>query len=160
MAAPIQRIIDWSILKSSGNLVGTIASPFYQYSGADGGWTWACDVDIGKEEVLRNVPVATNNRDILYATQGMPVNLTRQGNNKYAITGLSKKTIGNMTIFEVTFSDDSLVITVSEPVVTGFSIRPLTYEELDTYGDYGTIPYGARGRFNADGSLDYIIRSY
>jgi hypothetical protein len=154
----IQRIIDWSILKTTGSMTGVIASPFYQYSGADGGWTWACDVDIGQEEVLRNVPVATNNRDILYATQGMPVVLTRQGNNRLAITGLSKKLIGNMTIFEVTFDDD--LISVADPVEQGYHIRLLTYEELDTYGGYGVVPYGAKGRFLADGSLDYIIRSY
>lgn len=158
MATPIQRIVDWSILKSSGTMTGVIASPFYQYSGADGNWTWACDVDIGQEEVLRNVPVATNNRDILYATQGMPVTLARQGNNRLAITGLSKKVMGTMTIIEVTFDDDTIV--VSEPTEYGYHIRPLTYEELMIYGEYGVIPYGAKGRFNADGTLDYIIRSY
>jgi hypothetical protein len=70
--------------------LGNIASPFYQLFDSAGNWVWACDVDIGAEEVLRGVPVASNNREIIYAEQGRAVTLARMNHGKWVITGLAK----------------------------------------------------------------------
>ena len=58
----LREIIDWRIAEADGNLFGTIASDFYQFYDTQGQWVWACDVDIGQDQPLRNVPVANNGR--------------------------------------------------------------------------------------------------
>jgi len=157
----LRKIIDWQIAAADGQLFGTIASPFYQYYDIAGQWTWACDVDIGKDEVLRNVPVATSSREIIYAQEGMPVALNQMGPNKYAITGLSKKVQSTTHIIYVSFDDafGRIVNTVTK----GFIYRPVTYGELGTllhgFG-YGSLPYGARGKFDMQGNLVELLRSY
>jgi len=152
----IRKIIDWEISKRA-DIVGTIASEWYElYDDLYNQWTWACDVDIGEEDVLRGVPIATNNKDILYADIGKPVALTKMSTSgRYAITGLAKKIYGTTHIIYVTFEEDIGRITGEE--LTGFNIRPLTYEELYTYGGYGVVPYGCYGRFRADGTLIALI---
>jgi hypothetical protein len=155
----LKKVIDWSIAEADGDCFGTIASPFYEMFDTSSQWTYACDVDIGTEEVLRNVPVANNNRDIIYAQEGMPVALKKMGNNKYAIVGLSKKVIGDLHILYMEFTDDfgSIVNTVTIANV----YRPLTYEEIGQYyGGYGAIPYGARGKFDYEGNLIELLRSF
>lgn len=155
----IDKIIDWQIASADGEMFGTIVSPFYEYFDTSSQYTYACDVDIGTDEVLRNVPVATNNRDIIYAQEGMPVALQKMGPNKYAITGLSKKCIGDTHILTMTFGDS--FGTIISTTIVGYSYRLLTYGEIgNLYGGYGDMPYGARGKFNHDGTLLEITRSY
>ena len=88
----IRKIIDWAIQDQKSEMKGNIASPFYQYQDTAGSWVWACDVDLGggEDNILRSVPVASNNRDVVYAEQGKGVSLSRMGSGKWAITGLSK----------------------------------------------------------------------
>lgn len=155
----LRMVIDWAIAEADGDLQGVIASPFYQYCDTSGNWTYACDVDIGQDQPLRNVPVATNNHDILYAQVGMPVALKRQVGSNYAIVGLSKTTLGDTHIIYMTFGDSFGQIS-SRKVVRN-TYRPLTYEEIGQYyGGYGGCPYGAIGLFDADGNLKELIRSY
>jgi hypothetical protein len=154
----IWKIIDWGAATAEGDLVGTIASEFYQLYDDAQNWTWACDVDIGEEEVLRNVPVATNNREVIYAQEGMPVALKRIGKGRYAIVGLAKKIKSTTHIIYVQF-EEGIGSIVGEELV-GYMVRLLTYGELQTYGGYGVVPYGARGRFNAAGELIEILGSY
>jgi hypothetical protein len=155
----LKKIIDWSVAEADGDCFGTIASPFYELFDTSSQWTYACDVDIGTEEVLRNVPIATNNRDILYAQEGMPVALRKQGPNKFAIVGLSKKCIGNIHILYMDFTDDFGTIVNSEN--KGFIYRPLTYQEIGSiYGGYGVLPYGVRGKFDMEGNLIELLRSF
>jgi len=155
----LRKIIDWSITEASGDLTGTIASPFYQFFDSNGSWTWACDVDIGKDQPLRNVPVANNNRDIIYAQVGMPVALKRQVGNNYAIVGLSKTTVGDTHIIYMRFGDAFGQVTGTARYANVY--RPLTYGELaNYYGGYGNVPYGSIGRFDANGDLVELIRSY
>lgn len=155
----LKKIIDWSLAEAEGDLFGTIASDFYEYYDVSGEWTYACDVDIGEDDPLVNVPVSTNNRDILYAQIGMPVALKKMGGSKYAITGLSKKVHGNTHILYMTF-DDSFG-EIIDTKIKGNTYRRLTYGELGTYfGGYGDLPYGVRGKFDYEGNLLEILRSY
>lgn len=150
----IRKIIDWAIEDSRGQQVGTIASPFYELYDGPGNWVWACDVDMGDEEVLRCVPVASNNREIIYAEQGRAVTLSRMGHGKWVITGLAKSLQSTVHYIYLSFVDDMYEIVRRE--LRGTYIRPLTYGELGTlvapYG-YGVLPYGAQGRFRADGTF-------
>lgn len=155
----LDKVIDWQIASADGECFGTIVSPFYEYFDVSSQYTYACDVDIGADEVLRNVPVATNNRDIIYAQEGMPVALQKMGPNKYAITGLSKKCMGNTHILRMSFTDS--FGTIIDITNVGFIYRPLTYGEIGAiFAGYGDVPYGVRGKFDYDGNLVELTRSY
>ena len=155
----LEKIVDWGVAKADGELFGTIVSPFYEYVDTSGEYTYACDVDIGEDEVLRNVPVATSNRDIIYSQEGMPVSLKKMGPTKYAIVGLSKKVHGNTHIIRMSFTDS--FGTIVSQTNSGYVYRKLTYGEIGSlFGGYGTLAYGARGKFDYDGNLIELIRSY
>lgn len=157
----IRKIIDWAIQDQKSEMGGTIVSDFYEYQDAAGSWTWACDVDTdGGDEgsVLRCVPVAANNRDVIYAQQGKGVTLSRMGNGKWAITGLSKTLHSTVHWTYVTFKDD--VFTIASTRMVGDVRRPLTYGELGSLVEplgYGTLPYGIQGRFDYYGNFIEIV---
>jgi len=158
----IRKIIDWAIQDQKSEMKGNIASPFYQYQDTAGSWVWACDVDLGggEDNILRSVPVASNNRDVVYAEQGKGVSLSRMGSGKWAITGLSKTLNSTVRMTLVTFEDD--VFQISSSRMVGNIIRALSYGELGTliapYG-YGVLPYGMQGKFDPDGNLIGIVES-
>jgi hypothetical protein len=153
----LREIVDWGVARGEKQKTGYIASPFYQLYDTAGKWVWACDVDIGEDEVLRCVPVATNNREIIYAEEGKSVTLSRLGSGKWVITGLAKTKPSTKHFIYVTFEEDIFRITREE--LRGWYIRALTYGELGTItgGGYGSLPYGVRGKFNADGTLIEIV---
>jgi hypothetical protein len=71
----------------------------------------------------------------------------------------SKSCIGDTHIIYMSFQDDMGQV-VSRQTVSN-TYRPLTYGELaDYYGGYGTVPYGSIGRFDGNGNLVELIRSY
>lgn len=104
---------------------------------------YAVDVDIGaKGEVLKNVPLARANHDLLYAEPGNPVRLRRTASGKFEVTGFSKEMPGRYDRFEV----DLGTYAIGPTVAFGLDARPLTYSDLATLpGGYGTAPYGATG---------------
>ena len=156
----IRKIIDWAIQDQKSETKGTIVSEFYECHDDANGWGWACDVDLGgeAENVLRAVPVASNNRDVIYAEQGKSVSLTRMGSGKWSITGLSKTQNSTVHWVFVAFSDD--LFTITGTLLRGNINRPLTYGELGTsiapYG-YGTLPYGIQGKFDYYGNFIEIL---
>jgi len=157
----IRQIIDWAIEDARSQRIGTIASPFYQYYDAVGHWVWACDVDLGDEQVLRCVPVASNNRELIYAEQGRAVTLSRLNNGKWVITGLAKSLNSTVHYIYMSFTDDTYNILGKS--LRGFVIRPLTYGELGTLvppPGYGTLPYGVQGKFKADGAFVEIVEQH
>lgn len=153
----LREIVNVEVARQDKTKIGYIASPFYQYYDTAGNWVWACDVDIGEEQVLRCVPVATNNREIIYAEEGKSVTLSRLGSGRWVITGLAKTKPSLVHYIYVTFQDD--IMRVSRKVLKGWFIRPLTYGELGSLGGpgYGHLPYGVRGKFNADGTFIEVV---
>ncbi|MCL4504174.1 MAG: hypothetical protein M1438_20305 [Deltaproteobacteria bacterium] len=153
----IRKVIE--IASADSDLVGKIASEFYQIEDASGNWAYACDVDLGADttnnNVLRNVPVAQNNRDLLYAEIGKPVSLRRCNTGGYEIVGLAKHTIGDTHIIYVNLTDKFGEITGNQ--TKGTKTRQLNYEELALYGGYGILPYGVYGRFDAQGNLIKVL---
>jgi hypothetical protein len=151
----IQRVIEAAIQRTTGDTIGTIASPPYQVDDGQGGWTWAVDVDLGEEQngetkVLTGVPIATNNRDVYYAEIGKPVAL-RKENTRWVVVGLSKTVKSASHLMYVCFEDD--IATIVSDRMVGVTIRFLTYGELAAYGGYGNVPYGARAKFDYDGNF-------
>jgi hypothetical protein len=104
---------------------------------------YVVDVDIGKNVILRNVPIARANRSLVFANAGSAIRLRRTASGRYEVIGFSNEQPGTYTTFSVDLSDFSF------GPVTDLSIvaRELTYAELATFGIYGTIPYGAIGIF-------------
>ena len=105
---------------------------------------YAVDVDIGEGgEPLKNVPLARANKDLMYADAGNPCRLRRTDAGRWEVIGFSKEMPGTYTRFPVSLSDLSL-----GPVENlTLDSRGLTYAELETYGGYGLVPYGAIGIF-------------
>lgn len=109
--------------------------------------TYACDVDCGLGQPLRNVPIAPGNRALVYADVGAAVRLRRDTAGRYEVVGFSKTQPGTYTRIEV----DIATAALGAPQSVGIRSRPLTYEELATLGGgYGIAPYGAVGIFQGD----------
>lgn len=106
---------------------------------------YAVDVDIGaKGEMLKNVPLARANHDLLYAEPGNACRLRRTADGKFEVVGFSKELPGRYDRFAV----DLGTYAIGPTVAFGLDARPLTYTELaDLPGGYGSAPYGATGIF-------------
>jgi hypothetical protein len=164
----IRRILDWVFDEDKDHIYGTIASPFYELYDNAGHWVWAADVDIGKKGPLKNkkdsdgilkgVPVAANNREIIYAEQGKGVMLAKISPGKWVIAGLAKSVKSTIHFIYMIFEDD--IFSIAREEFYGDYIRPLTYGELGSIQEplgYGTLPYGAQGKFDAEGNFIEIV---
>lgn len=106
--------------------------------------TWACDVRIpGYDDPLRLVPVAMNNRELLYADVGQAVTLARSLSGRFEVTGFSKRKPGRRVRIGVNLRTGQAL----PPEDTTLTARSLTYAELELYGGYGVVPYGSYGMF-------------
>ena len=156
----IRKLIDLEISRAIGEITGTIASPFYQYfSGSTPErWTWAADVDIGTENVLRNVPIDpwAQTEVLRWGAPGNGVILRKVLYDKYTIVGMAPKKLSVTHIIYVDMEDYVGRVVGSEFV--GYSIRLLTFEEIGEYGGgWGQCPFGAYGRFNADNEFIELV---
>jgi hypothetical protein len=136
----------------------TLTRPILNISDGDNK-TYSCDVDIGDGKILYNVPIANGSGDVMYAEVGSAVRVRRSASGWYEITGFSKRMPGTNIRVPVTipkFDFNPMVrynspqppaatggTVIGTPVQIGPTSRPLTYEELATFGGYGTAPYGA-----------------
>ena len=78
-------------------------------------------------------------------------------NGKWCVTGLAKYSTGFGHIIYMSFTED--MATVVKDEYSGYIRRYLTYGELGDTNDYGygVLPYGQRGRFDAQGNLVELI---
>ena len=113
--------------------------------------TYAVNVDVGNGDILYDVSVAAGNNELRYAEAGAPVTLQRTDSGRWMITGFAKIMPGTYNRVAVTvpsFDFGIPQVTQAAAVDLGLTVRPLTYEELQTYsGGYGLIPYGALALF-------------
>lgn len=116
---------------------------------------YACDVDIGVKDpagneqvgdlidknntVLRNVTVARSNYELIYADVGAAVRLRRTESGKYEIVGFSDEMPGTYIRVPVDLGDLSIG-SVQDMTVTS---RPVTFGELQDFGGFGVVPFGA-----------------
>jgi hypothetical protein len=114
---------------------------------------YVVDVDVGKNVILRNVPIARNNRSLVFTDAGSAIRLRRTDSGRYEVVGLSNELPGTYTTFSVNLDDFTFGAVTDLTIVS----RLLTYAELATVGGYGTIPYGAIGIFKGGVLLE--IRS-
>lgn len=116
---------------------------------------YACDVDIGIKDaagndqvldlidkyntILRNVPVARSDYELIYADVGAAVRLRRTSSGQFEIVGFSDEMPGTYIRVPVDLEDMSIGI-IEELTLTA---RPLTLIELSIFGGFGTTPFGA-----------------
>ncbi len=166
MTSSLDKLINWRIQEHQDTAIGYIASEPYQLHdpgevvwGEDNRpyWQWCVDVEVDFDnEILRGVPIATNNKDIFYADLGRAVQL-RKISNKWYVVGLAKRKKGLKRIVCLRFTDDTAEII--DDRMEGRIYRRLTYTELGSIpGKYGVFPYGAIGIFDADGNFLELVR--
>ena len=154
-----RKIIDLNIARAQSDLVGNIAGPLHQLytaSAADS-WTWAADVDIGEDNVLRSVPIApaAQNDVLRWGQAGTGVALQKIGQDKYTIMGVAPMKLSLNHVIYVDMTE--YIGSVVRKELTGRVVRLLTYGELADYGGYGAVPYGAYGHFNPAGELIELL---
>ncbi len=165
----IYTLINEVVNSSRETITGKVASDFYEVDDAAGGYVWGCDVDIGQpmtyedeygrtqtSTVLRNVPIAMNNREIFYAQVGWPVLLRRMSNSRFAVVGLGKSIKQTTEITYVRFTNGLEVVSRE---TRGYYYRRLTLGELGTVEPFGYLPFGSIGIFNAADDVLIRIRS-
>lgn len=149
----LTNIIDDEIETLKDTLEGrTTTRPVLWLGDEAANQVYVCNVDIGEDQEMRDVPIAQGNHDLRYADIGSPV-LLRRTAQRWTIVGFSKVMPGTRTEVLVTVPDFSFGLpTYTIGVITEkhFTIRALTYGELSTLGTgYGNTPYGAQGKFQA-----------
>ena len=95
----------------NGELITTVR--FVDSFGANNIQMLCADVRVSAS-ILNNVPVAENNRELLYAQPGTPIRLQRSRTGRLEITGLNKRTAGNITQYAMPVT----IVTGSNPGVT------------------------------------------
>jgi hypothetical protein len=93
--------------------------------------------------ILRDVPIARNNRELVFADAGAAVTLRRSANGRYEIVGLSNELPGTYTVFTL----DLGTFAFGPVIDLTLAARPLTLGELSSLGSFGVTPLGAVGLF-------------
>jgi hypothetical protein len=138
-----------------------VLTPPALLSSGDEAAVWACDVKLSASaEIVRAVPIATASSETIYATiaaesgsSGSAVTVHRDPRTgRMEIVGFAKRKPG-----EYKWQDVNLDTAVGGAITDEtLSSRYLTYAELDTYGDYGTIPYDAVGVFRGSTLIEVL----
>jgi hypothetical protein len=127
---------------------------------------YAADVDIGVRDpkgdeqvnllvdqfntILRNVPIARSDYQLIYAEVGAAVRLRRNDSGQYEIFGFSDEMPGKYIRIGVDLED--LALDPDEDVsVVG---RVVAYGDLVDFGGYGEAPYGLTALYVGDTLLD------
>jgi hypothetical protein len=107
---------------------------------------YACDVDIGRDAPLRNVPISSGAQNLIYAEAGNAVTVRKTTSGQYTIVGFSKEMPGTYIRVPVSIVNGSFGAS-SDITITS---RPLTLAELAIYaGGFGNIPLGAVATFQS-----------
>lgn len=149
----IRKIISADIYRAQGSITGKIVGAIRELWDDAQGMVFCADVDIGQPEVLRNVPIAVQNRDIFYSEQNKSVSLTKVNDQKWVISGISKSDLGRCHYIYMSFQDE--IFNVTGDSWDGFVYRALTFGELGDLAatGFGELPFGIQGKFNLAGSL-------
>ncbi len=161
MRSQLHDIIDDEIGNLKNTLEGRTASRPILFLGDEAANSvYVVNVDVGEDELMRDIPIAQGNHDLRYADIGSPVALRRTA-QRWTVVGFSKVMPGTRTEVLVTVPNfDFGLPTYTIGVITDrtFIIRALTYGELATLGTfYGETPYGALGRFEAGVLVEVFV---
>jgi len=112
-------------------------------SGLPGQQGWDIDASAMINSVLRNVTIARNNLDLMYADVGTPVTLTRSASGQWEITGFAQEMPGTYTMVPVDLGN----MTIGTIIDLSIDGRLLSLGELGTLEPFGTLPLGASAIF-------------
>lgn len=119
--------------------------------------------------IVSAVPLAANNRDLIYANPGTSVTLSRSETGRLEVTGLSKRGYGNIYTYSLVVpvitpmnSNTGSALTagaVTSVAVSGFSVSVATLGELAsaTSGGFGETPLQALLLRDAGGTILNVI---
>lgn len=94
------------------------------------------------DTTMHNVPLARNNRDLIYADIGAPVVLTRSDSKAmWEVTGFSIEQPGTHNMYPVNL-EDMIIGTVIDLTVSTKLLTLAEFGELPP-GGFGTLPLGA-----------------
>lgn len=121
--------------------------------GVPGSSSWTLDELLTVGSILRNVPIARNNYELIYADVGNAVELTRDQSGQWQVTGFAQEQPGTFNLVEVDLGNMTIG-TITDLSISG---RLLTLGELGTIiaGGWGIVPFGASGLF-VGGALKQI----
>jgi hypothetical protein len=112
--------------------------------GIPGSWGYQTADSTTYGTILRNVPLATNNNNLIYADIGTAVIVQRSQSGQWQVTGFAEEQAGTYTMTPV----DLGTMTIGPTQDFTVSTRLLTLSELAIYGGgFGVIPLGASARF-------------
>lgn len=113
-------------------------------------------------DIIRDIPAAANNKELLEAQPGTPVTLTKSDSGRIEITGLSKRAFGDIYTYKLKIPR-TIPLTSANPVtvpptlisvvVSGFILRKITLGELETVSGFGITQLEGTGVFNQDGQF-------
>lgn len=113
---------------------------------------WNLSDTLTVNTILHNVPVAKNNKDLIYADVNSPVQLKRSASGQWEIVGFSQERPGTFTMIPVDLGD----MTIGSVIDLSIDARLLDLGELGTMRPFGTLPLGASAIF-IGGQLDRIV---
>lgn len=166
---PLIRLIDSRLDRGYTEIIGTATSVVYKWFDKElHEYMWVMDVDIAKEgtrpdatSLLRSVPVADASHGVHKAGPGAKVRLRRMSlKRSYEIVGLAAITNGQVHVIEVAYSETGY--TQGATTTFGSTYSALNYTDLGDSASnggytYGKLPYGTLGKYNAQGTLQYIF---
>lgn len=97
----------------------------------------------GVDTTLRNVMIARNNMDLIYAETGSAVVCERTHDGGWQVTGFSMERPGTHTLYPVDLGDMSIGTVIDLSI----DARLLTLHELGTFQPFGALPFGAGALF-------------
>ncbi len=171
LRVPLIMLIDSRLRIGESELIGTAASPAYQWhDSALDTWIWVMDVDLALDatrpdasNVVKAVPIADASHGVHKEGPGTKLRLHRPASQRgYEIVGTASIVNGAVTVREVTYTAPSVSIvygninqtggvtfgsggsiSVGVTTMTMYTWRALTYDELGDSSVNGGYTYGS-----------------
>jgi len=164
-----RQLFDERVKAREGKIIGETLSKF-KLVPFDNAATLMHVADIKiSNTIVSAVPLSTNNRELLYAAIGTPVEMTRSPSGRLEVTGLSKRGFNNVYCYTLDIPVLTLDCSQSASAFTpatltslttlGFSRRGTTLGELATAtdGGFGETPFGAIVLLDPEGNILNVI---
>jgi hypothetical protein len=104
------------------------------------------------DTTLRNVAVARNNVDLIYADVGNPVICERTENGQWQIVGFSMERPGSHMLYPVDLGD----MTIGTVIDLSVDTRLLTLAEIGEFQPFGVIAFGASAIFEGGDLVRFV----
>lgn len=165
----LRRFIDERDAARKKEVLGEMISRFI-FNPFDPAGTLMATADVRiSGTIISAVPLAANNRDLIYANPGTAITMHRSETGRLEVTGLSKRGYGNVYSYTLTIpiitpmnSNTGSALSggaVTSVAVSGFLVSICTFGELQsaTSGGFGETPFEALLLKDANGTIINVI---